>query len=136
MKTFGNAHLLVAYYNVASDPAAGAIGTVNLGIVLPPKSAVYLSTIIMRTTLTSATNVATLSLGTLQIGVNPPAALPQSIMQNLEINNYTLNVSSQGPNSGVFDFDNNGRYVTMTIGVEKLTGGSLTAQIFYFTTNV
>ena len=136
MKTFGNAHLLVAYYNVASDPAAGAIGTVNLGIVLPPRSAVYMCTFIMRTQLTSATDSATISLGTRQKGVSSPVILPESIMQFYAINNYPLDGSFAVPNSGVYDFDTNGRDVTMTIGVEKLTEGSFTAQIFYFTTNV
>ena len=138
MKTFGHLYLLSAFYSVASDPAAGAIGTVNLGVTLPPNSQPWAFNVICKSSLTSAANTATLSFGTLQTGVSSPTALPTLLMAANIVTTFGVNVPEVG--NGLFGnnsrYDVQGRAITMTIAVQQLTGGSFVCNIWYLKNNL
>lgn len=150
MLTYGNNIVISGIYNFVDDPNAGAVGTINLGPIVPQNNNQYITitniSVVAIDTLTSADSTATLAFG-LKTGVYYPPSqhelygnLPTGLMGVNLIDAFNDNVDAQGnfqPLQGNISPANPlkmgyygiGWYVYMSIGTEALTGGKLQINI-------
>lgn len=118
-------------YSFASDPSAGAIGTINLGVHLPAWAVITGFWVTELTNVTSGGS-ATLSFGTITTNSTSPVSTVNNLMLATAIANYTaqpligvdLNAT---PLRLLVPVD-----ITMSIAVAALTAGQLQFVVEYF----
>jgi len=118
------------YYNFLSDPTAGAIGTINLGVHLPAFAIISGFWVTEHTAITSG-GAATLSFGTITTNSNPVVSTVNNLMAATAIAGFTAQ-----PLMGVDLFAAPLRIlvpvdITMSIATAALTAGELSFEIWY-----
>ena len=117
-------------YNFDSDPTAGAIGTINLGVHIPAFAVITGFWVTELTNVTSG-GAATISFGTITTNSNPVVSTVNNLMVATAIAGFTAQ-----PLRGV-DLDATPLRllvpvdVTMSIAAAALTAGVLQFQIKY-----
>lgn len=117
-------------YNFLSDPTAGAVGTINLGVHIPAFAVISGFWVTELTAITGGAG-ATLSFGTITTNSSPVV----STVNNLMLANVVANFTAQ-PLMGVDLFATPLRIlvpvdITMSVAVNPLTAGQLTFEIWY-----
>lgn len=117
-------------YNFLSDPTAGAVGTINLGVNIPAFATITGFWVTELSAIAGGAG-ATLSFGTITTNSNPVV----STVNNLMLANVVANFTPQ-PLMGVDLFATPLRLlvpvaVTMSIAVNPLTSGQLSFELWY-----
>lgn len=117
-------------YNFLSDPTAGAIGTINLGVHLPAFASITGFWVTELTAVTSG-GAATISFGTITTNASPVVSTVNNLMTAQAIASFTAQ-----PLMGVDLYAAPLRLlvpvdVTMSIAAFALTAGQLSFEIWY-----
>ena len=131
-KIFSTFKVYSGLYDFAQDPASGAVGTVNLGVVLPTFVRYYYFAVTERTNLTGG--ATTLAFGYIQQGSAAPTSVTNAFMTATAIASFT-----SAPLRGVDLLASPIQLlfpvaVTMTIAGAALTGGSLQFDLWTVST--
>lgn len=117
-------------YNFLSDPSAGAVGTINLGVHIPALAVISGFWVTELTNLTGGAG-ATLSFGTITTNSNPVVTTVNNLMTATVLASFTAQ-PLQGVNLNaaplrlLVPVD-----IVMAIGTNPLTAGQLTFEIWY-----
>lgn len=132
---YSNFQCVTGLYDFASDPSAGAVGVVNLGVHIPKFSRIYGCWVTEKTNITSG-GAATLSFGWLETGASAPTSGATAFMAATAIASFVLNTPLRGvdlmaaPLQLLISTD-----LTMSIGTAALTAGKLQVDIWYVNTD-
>jgi len=129
--------VVVAHYDVATDPAGGAQGTKHLGVKIPPNSVIILATYKVMTTFTSSGDLATIAISSgetsddlvaaiaINDGTDPwddPGALNKSCIPDGTGANSILVADPVSTSEDMF----------LEVGTEDLTAGKLIVTVVFW----